>query len=70
MDRKNNAENDEDDEFDTDDWSEDGQIEIDYEESEGSIADQYLKDEDDYGYQANTGEKYGARTSEELADLQ
>ena len=70
MDRKNNAENDEDDEFDTDDWSEDGQIEIDYEESEGSIADQYLNDDDDYGYQANTGEKYGARTSEELADLQ
>ncbi len=70
MDRKNNSENGEDDEFDTDDWSEDGQIEIDYDESEGSIADQYLKDEDDYGYQADTGERYGARTSEELADLQ
>ena len=70
MDKKNNADNGEDDEFDTDDWSEDGQIEIDYDESEGSIADQYLNDEDDYGYQADTGEKYGARSSEELADLQ
>ena len=70
MDKKNNADNGEDDEFDTDDWSEDGQIEIDYDESEGSIADQYLNEEDDYGYQADTGEKYGARSSEELADLQ
>ena len=39
-------------------------------ESEGSIADQYLNDEDDYGYQADTGERYGARSSQELADLQ
>ena len=29
-----------------------------------------LDDEDDYSYQEDSGEKYGARTNEELADMQ
>lgn len=70
MDKKNNSDNGEDDEFETDDWSDESQIEIDYEDSEGSIADQYLNDEDDYGYHASSEEKYGARSNEELAELQ
>lgn len=70
MDKKNNSENGEEDDFETDDWSEEGQLEIDYDDNAGSIADQYLNDEDDYGYHASSEEKYGARSNEELAELQ
>ena len=70
MDKKNNSDNGEDDDFESDDWSDEGQLEIDYDDNAGSIADQYLNDEDDYGYHASSEEKYGARNNEELADLQ
>lgn len=68
MDRKRNNDTDEDDddEFDTEEWSEDdSSLDINYDDS--SDTESYL-DDDDYSYQET--EKYGARTSDELADMQ
>ena len=67
MDRKRNNDTDEDDdEFDTEEWSEDdSSLDINYDDS--SDTETYL-DDDDYSYQET--EKYGARTSDELADMQ
>ena len=54
------------DEFDTEEWSEDdSSLDINYDDS--SDTETYL-DDDDYSYQET--EKYGARTSDELADMQ
>lgn len=73
MDRKHNNDNGEDDEdeFDTDEWSGDDSIDIQYDEDTAN-GENYLDDDDDYSYQAtsNNEEKYDARSSEELADLQ
>ncbi len=69
MDRKKNDEYEDDEDFETDEWEEDGDnsLEIDYNDS---IEENTLDEDDDYGYQAMENEKYGARSSEELADLQ
>ena len=70
MDRKKNNDNGEDeDEFDTDEWSGDDSIDIQYDDS--SDNENYLDTDDDYTYQtADNSEKYDARSSDELADLQ
>ena len=70
MDRKrNNDFDDEDDEFDTEEWSGDeNSLDINYDDS--SDTESYLDEEDDYSYQDQSEEKYGARSNEELADLQ
>lgn len=73
MDRKHNNDNGEDDEdeFDTDEWSGYDSVDIQYDEDTAN-GENYLDDDDDYSYQAtsNNEEKYDARSSEELADLQ
>ena len=58
-------------EFDTDEWSGDDSVDIQYDEDTAN-GENYLDDDDDYSYQAtsNNEEKYDARSSEELADLQ
>lgn len=67
MDRKKN--NDTGEEIDTEEWSGEDQIELDYTD-DIQETENYLNDDDDYGYQAEKAEKYDARSSEELADLQ
>ena len=75
MDRKHNSNNGEDDDFDSEEWSENDDIKLgDYEgDNSITIEDQPENDElpldDDYTYEEET-EKYGARNNEELADLQ
>lgn len=70
MDRKKNNDNGEDDEeFDTDEWSGDDSVDIQYDDS--SDNENYLDADDDYSYQSEeSSEKYDARSSDELADLQ
>lgn len=69
MDRKKNNENGEYDEIDTEDWAGEDTIDLDYDESSNS--ESYLDEDDDYGYQTEEQtEKYDARNSQELADLQ
>ena len=68
MDRKKNNDNGEDDEFYSDEWDGDEEVEISYDDA--SDSNNYLENEDDYSYQAMDNEKYGARTNAELADIQ
>jgi len=68
MDRKKNNENGEYDEIDTEEWSGEDTLDLDYDDSSDTSAT--LDDDDDYGYQATESEKYDARNNEELADLQ
>ena len=70
MDRKKNNDNGEDEEeFDTDEWSGDDSVDIQYDDS--SDNENYLDADDDYSYQSQeSSEKYDARSSDELADLQ
>ena len=73
MDRKNNNGTSDDYDDDIEEWSDEDTIDLNegsdeshnYEES-----DDYLNEDDEYGYQTEEVEKYGARNSEELADLQ
>lgn len=69
MDRKKNNDfnDDEDDDFETEEWSgDDESVNVDYDDS----SDTQLDNDDDYSYQTEPEEKYGARSNEELADLQ
>lgn len=69
MDRKNNNDNGEDDEIATEEWSGEDSLDIEYDDSKET--QEYLDDDDDYGYQTEEEtEKYDARNNEELADLQ
>ena len=73
MDRKKNNDNGEDDEeFDTDEWTGDDAVDIQYDDSSDTNAGENVLDaDDDYSYQpAEETEKYDARSSDELADLQ
>ena len=74
MDRKRNNDNGEDDEdeFDTDEWTGDDAVDIQYDDSSDTNAGENVLDaDDDYSYQpAEETEKYDARSSDELADLQ
>lgn len=68
MDRKRNNEDGEED-FVSDEWDGDESTDIEY--SDGVAQENYLDDDNnDYGYQEEQVERYGARTNEELADLQ
>ena len=75
MDRKHNNDNGEanedENEFNTDEWSGDDSVDIQYDEDTAN-GENYLDDDDDYSYKAtsNNEEKYETRSSEELADLQ
>lgn len=67
MDRKRN--NDDEEDFISDEWDGDESTDIEY--SDGVAQENYLDDDNnDYGYQEEQVERYGARTNEELADLQ
>lgn len=69
MDRKKNNENGEYDEIETDEWSGEDTLNLNYDDS--SDTETYLDDDDDYSYQAEEQtERYDARNNEELADLQ
>lgn len=69
MDRKRNNENGEYDDIETEEWSGEDSLNIDYDDS--SDTETYLDADDDYGYQAEEQiERYDARNNEELADLQ
>ena len=73
MDRKKNNDNGEDDEeFDSDEWTGDDAVDIQYDDSSDMNAGENVLDaDDDYSYQpAEETEKYDARSSDELADLQ
>ena len=68
IDRKNNNYNgDDDDELETDEWDEGASVNINYDDATEE-EDSYLASSD--AYENNQEEKYGARTSEELADIQ
>ena len=76
MDHKNNNENDDDMEVESEEWEDNNSYEIEYDEAKEK---EEVLDEDDYGYNDEVEiedevsaepERYGARTSEELADIQ
>ena len=71
IDRKNNNDNGEDDDLDTEEWSEGDNLDIEYDDS-SEVKEETLLDEDtdDYEYEPVEEEKYGARNNEEIADLQ
>lgn len=67
LDRKKNNENGEDDDFGTEEWSEGDNINLEYEEPKDD--EQYL--DDDYAYETTEPvERYGAKTNDELADIE
>ena len=72
LDRKNNNDNGSSDEINTDEWTGDDAVDIQYDDSSDTNAGENVLDaDDDYSYQpAEDTEKYDARSSDELADLQ
>ena len=69
IDRKNNRDNDEEAEnFKAEDWSNNTDINIEYQEPQAQKEE--TLDFDDNGYEQEETEKYGARTHQELEDLQ
>ena len=68
MDRKNNSDNGEDEDFEAEEWTGEDNLDIDY--NDGVQEEQYLDDESDYGTTEESEEKYDARSNDELADLQ
>ncbi len=70
LDRKENKEDEESDEIETEDWSGEDTLDLEYDDNKIPVA--FLDDDDDdeeKEYQEAETEKYDARTSEELADL-
>lgn len=68
IDRKNNRDNDENEEFKAEDWSNNTDVNIEYQEPQSQKEE--TLDFDDNGYEQEETEKYGARTHQELEDLQ
>lgn len=70
LDKKQNSDNGEEEDIETEEWSGEDTLNLEYDDNQTS--EEYLDDEDDYGYQAQEApvEKYDARSNEELADLQ
>ena len=64
--RRNNSNEDE--EFDSDEWSGDESTDFEYDNS--ATQEEYLDDDDYTASPEVETEKYGARNNEELADLQ
>ena len=67
MDRKNNNDNGDDD-FEAEEWT--GEDNLDMEYNDGVEGEQYLDDDSDYGSEIAEPDKYGARSNDELADMQ
>lgn len=69
LDKKNNNDNGELDDIQTEDWENEETVDIEY--AEDIEKEQYLDEEDEFGYQeSEPAEKYGARSSQEITDLQ
>ena len=68
MDRKNNRDNDEEEEFKAEDWSENTDVNMEYQEPEGEKVESL--DFDDGVEDTPETERYGARTQQDLQDLQ
>ena len=68
IDRKNNRDNEENEEFKAEDWSGNTEISMEYEEPEDRNAE--TLDFDEPGYQEEEPERYGAKTSQDLEKLQ
>ena len=71
LDRKQNNENDEVEELETDDWSGEEKLDLEYDDNKVPVA--YLDDDDDEEedtMEEQQPERYDAKTNEELADLQ
>ena len=68
LDRKKNTDNDEEEEFKAEDWSGNNEINIEYQEPTSEKEE--TLDFDDDGYATEEPEKYGAKTNQELENLQ
>lgn len=68
MDRKKNRDNDEEEEFKAEDWSENTDVNMEYQEPEGEKVESL--DFDDGVEDTPETERYGARTQQDLQDLQ
>ena len=73
MDRKNNNDNSDDEDFETEEWTGDEDYDVEY-NTTVNPEQEYLE-EDEAGfdvsdYTEETTEKYGARNNDELADIQ
>ena len=69
MDRKNNRDNEDEDEFKSEDWSTDSDINMEYQEPDNREETLDFDDSND-NYEYEEPEKYGAKTHQELEDLQ
>ena len=67
MDRKNNSDNGDDEDFETEEWTGEDSLDIDY--NDGVEEEQYLDEDSDFDAEGEP-EKYGARNNDELADMQ
>ena len=65
--KKNNEEQDDEEEFNADEWSDDYNTS---EVNDSELQTEYLEEDNNYSYEQEPEEKYGARSNEELADLQ
>ena len=70
MDRKKNNDNESDEEFKSEDWSDNNDINIEYQEPVTQEAETLEFDDVNDNYEVETPEKYGAKTHQELEDLQ
>ena len=68
IDRKNNRDNEEDGEFKAEDWSGDTDMSMEYQEPEDRNAE--TLDYDEPGYQEEETERYGARSNQDMENLQ
>lgn len=70
MDRKKNNDNESEEEFKSEDWSDNNDINIEYQEPVKQEAETLEFDDVNDNYEVETPEKYGAKTHQELEDLQ
>lgn len=70
MDRKKNNDNESEEEFKSEDWSDNNDINIEYQEPVTKEAETLEFDDVNDNYEVETPEKYGAKTHQELEDLQ
>lgn len=70
MDRKKNNDNESEEEFKSEDWSDNNDINIEYQEPVKQEAETLEFDDVNNNYEVETPEKYGAKTHQELEDLQ
>ena len=68
IDRKNNRDNEESEEFKAEDWSGDTDMNMEYQEPEDRNAE--TLDYDEPGYQEEETERYGARSNQDMENLQ